>query len=68
MLSWTRPQHIDGCVLRDEVGTAGKLYLIFVVWLALVVLTMFYCYFCEQRLFSSKKRSMGEWASARKQR
>ena len=52
-------------MLREEVGAAGKLYLIFVVWIALVVVTTFYCYFCEQRLFS-KRRNMGEWAAMRK--
>ena len=29
--------------------------MIFVVWLALVILTTFYCYFCEQRLFPKQK-------------
>ena len=29
--------------------------MIFAAWLALVVLTTFYCYFCEQRLFPKQK-------------
>ena len=33
----------------------GKLSVILVVWIALIVLTTFYCYFCEQRLFPSKR-------------
>ena len=53
-------------MLREEVGTAGKLYLIFVVWIALVVVTMFYCYFCEQRLFSKRRKMGAEWAAMRK--
>ena len=33
----------------------GKLTVILVVWVALIVLTTFYCYFCEQRLFPNNK-------------
>ena len=28
--------------------------MILVVWIALIILTTFYCYFCEQRLFPNK--------------
>ena len=61
-----RPQYPEQCVLREEVGVAGKLYLIFVVWIALVVVTTFYCYFCEQRLFSQRRTVAGEGSPARK--
>ena len=30
--------------------------MILVVWVALIVLTTFYCYFCEQRLFPANKQ------------
>ena len=30
--------------------------MILVVWIALIVLTTFYCYFCEQRLFPASRR------------
>ena len=60
-----RPQYPEQCVLREEVGVAGKLYLIFVVWIALVVVTTFYCYFCEQRLFS-QRRKVGEGPAKKK--
>ena len=33
----------------------GKLSVILIVWLALIVLTTFYCYFCEQRLFPRQR-------------
>ena len=38
----------------------GKLSVILVVWIALIVLTTFYCYFCEQRLFPSKTKRLQE--------
>ncbi len=50
-----RPAFPENCVLRPEVGALGKLSVILVVWMALVVLTMFYCYFCEQRLFPKQR-------------
>jgi len=50
-----RPINPDGCVIRHEMTTMGKLSVILVVWIALIVLTTFYCYFCEQRLFPSKR-------------
>ena len=34
--------------------------MILVVWIALIVLTTFYCYFCEQRLFPSKTKRLQE--------
>jgi len=49
-----RPVNPEGCVLRDEMTTIGKLSVILVVWIALIILTTFYCYFCEQRLFPNK--------------
>ena len=45
----------DGCVVRNEMSTMGKLCVILLVWSALIVLTTFYCYFCEQRLFPKQK-------------
>lgn len=50
-----RPLNPEGCVVRQEMTTMGKLTVILVVWIALIVLTTFYCYFCEQRLFPSQK-------------
>lgn len=50
-----RPINPNGCVIRHEVTTVGKLTVILVVWVALIVLTTFYCYFCEQRLFPNNK-------------
>ena len=34
--------------------------MILVVWVALIVLTTFYCYFCEQRLFPNKNKRLAE--------
>jgi len=50
-----RPINPNGCVIRDEVTTVGKLTVILVVWVALIVLTTFYCYFCEQKFFTNNK-------------
>ena len=50
-----RPANPDGCVLKDEMSTVGKVTVILVVWSALIVLTVFYCYFCEQRFFPRQK-------------
>merc|ERR1712012_551208 len=55
-----RPVNPEGCVLRHEMTTLGKLSVILVVWIALIVLTTFYCYFCEQRLFPSKTKRLQE--------
>lgn len=46
-----RPAYPDGCVVRNEMSTMGKLGVILIVWMALIILTTFYCYFCERRLF-----------------
>eukprot|EP00096_Caligus_rogercresseyi_P007786 TRINITY_DN25852_c0_g1_i1.p1 TRINITY_DN25852_c0_g1~~TRINITY_DN25852_c0_g1_i1.p1 ORF type:complete len:162 (-),score=40.38 TRINITY_DN25852_c0_g1_i1:111-548(-) len=46
-----RPAYPDGCVVRNELSAAGKLGVIMIVWMALIILTTFYCYFCERRLF-----------------
>ena len=37
--------------------------MILVVWIALIVLTTFYCYFCEQRLFPKNALRMGEFSN-----
>ena len=50
-----KPAYPDGCVVRSEMSTMGKLSVIMGVWAALIVLTTFYCYFCEQRLFPQQK-------------
>ena len=50
-----RPAYPEGCVVRNELSTMGKLCVIMVVWSALIILTTFYCYFCEQRLFPKNK-------------
>lgn len=40
--------------------------MILVVWIALIILTTFYCYFCEQRLFPNKKAlRLGEFANSK---
>lgn len=46
-----RPLYPDSCVLRHELSAVGKVTVILVVWIALIVLALFYCYFCEMRLF-----------------
>lgn len=51
-----RPAYPDGCVIRNEMSTMGKVCVILLVWSALVILTTFYCYFCEQRLFQAKQK------------
>ena len=40
--------------------------MILVVWIALIILTTFYCYFCEQRLFPNKKAlRSGEFSNSK---
>jgi hypothetical protein len=51
-----RPTNMDTCTVSDEMSSYEKLWLISVVWLTLIVLSFLYCYFCEQRLFSSSRR------------
>ena len=46
---------IDFWEVHSNYILQGKLSVILVVWIALIVLTTFYCYFCEQRLFPSKR-------------
>lgn len=58
-----RPVNPEGCVIRHEMTTLGKLSVILVVWIALIVLTTFYCYFCEQRLFPKNALRMGEFSN-----
>merc|ERR1712012_814320 len=61
-----RPVNPEGCVIRHEMTTLGKLSVILVVWIALIILTTFYCYFCEQRLFPNKKAlRLGEFANSK---
>ena len=50
-----RPAYPNGCVVRSEVSSMGKLGVIMVVWGALIVLTTIYCYFCEPKLFPKQK-------------
>ena len=47
-----------------QVDALGKLSVIFAAWLALVILTTFYCYFCEQRLFP--KQRLLDWGNKSK--
>jgi len=51
-----RPTAMETCTVRDEMTTYQKLWLILVVWFSLVLLSFFYCYFCEQRIFSGSGR------------
>jgi hypothetical protein len=51
-----RPTNMDTCTVSDEMSSYEKLWLISVVWLTLIVLSFLYCYFCEQRLFSSSRQ------------
>ena len=32
-----------------------KLWVILMIWLFLVIISIFYCYFCEQRMFPGQK-------------
>jgi hypothetical protein len=41
--------------VKDEIDKYEKLWVILMIWLFLVFLAIFYCYFCEQRLFPSQK-------------
>eukprot|EP00092_Neocalanus_flemingeri_P022919 GFUD01024848.1.p1 GENE.GFUD01024848.1~~GFUD01024848.1.p1 ORF type:complete len:181 (+),score=52.32 GFUD01024848.1:74-616(+) len=50
-----RPVNPDTCEVRDELDRYEKLWVILMIWLFLVIISIFYCYFCEQRLFSSQK-------------
>ena len=50
-----RPLQPDSCIVKDEMDKYEKLWVILMIWLFLVFLAIFYCYFCEQRLFSSQK-------------
>lgn len=49
-----RPTAMETCSIRSEMSTYEKLWLILVVWITIVILSFLYCYFCEQRLFSTK--------------
>jgi hypothetical protein len=53
-----KPLRPESCVMHYEVGTGGKLTVILAAWLALVTLTVFYCYFCERRFFPRQRRLM----------
>eukprot|EP00090_Calanus_glacialis_P001185 TRINITY_DN10819_c0_g1_i5.p1 TRINITY_DN10819_c0_g1~~TRINITY_DN10819_c0_g1_i5.p1 ORF type:complete len:191 (-),score=62.56 TRINITY_DN10819_c0_g1_i5:53-625(-) len=50
-----RPLQPDTCIVKDEMDKYEKLWVILMIWLFLVFLAIFYCYFCEQRLFPSQK-------------
>jgi len=50
-----RPFKPDTCELRDELDSHQKVVVIAMIWTFLIFLSIFYCYFCEQKLFPSQK-------------
>ena len=49
-----RPFKPETCEIRDELDNQQKILVIVMIWSFLVVLSIFYCYFCEQKLFRSQ--------------
>ena len=50
-----RPLKSETCEIRDELDSHQKLVVIVMIWSFLAFLSIFYCYFCEQKLFPSQK-------------
>lgn len=50
-----RPLQPDTCIVKDEMDKYEKLWVILMIWFFLIFLAIFYCYFCEQRLFPTQK-------------
>merc|ERR1712154_134285 len=46
-----RPIKPETCEIRDELDNQQKILVIVMIWTFLVFLSIFYCYFCEQKLF-----------------
>merc|ERR1711988_1731618 len=49
-----RPIKADTCEIRDELDNQQKILVIVMIWTFLVFLSIFYCYFCEQKLFPTQ--------------
>merc|ERR1712038_1832161 len=49
-----RPIKPDTCEIRDELDNQQKILVIVMIWTFLVFLSIFYCYFCEQKLFPTQ--------------
>ena len=49
-----RPLKPETCEIRDELDNHQKVLVIVMIWTFLVFLSIFYCYFCEQKLFPSQ--------------
>ena len=50
-----RPVKPETCEVRDELDSHQKVVVIVMIWSFLMFLSIFYCYFCEQKLFPSQK-------------
>ena len=50
-----RPVKPETCEIRDELDSHQKVVVIVMIWSFLMFLSIFYCYFCEQKLFPSQK-------------
>ena len=49
-----RPIKPETCEIRDELDNHQKILVIVMIWTFLVFLSIFYCYFCEQKLFPTQ--------------
>ena len=49
-----RPIKPETCEIRDELDNHQKILVIVMIWTFLVFLSIFYCYFCEQKLFPNQ--------------
>jgi len=50
-----KPLKPETCEIRDELDSHQKIVVIVMIWSFLIFLSIFYCYFCEQKLFPSQK-------------
>merc|ERR1712241_433485 len=49
-----RPIKPETCDIREELDNQQKILVIVMIWTFLVFLSIFYCYFCEQKLFPTQ--------------
>ena len=50
-----RPVKPDSCDIRDELDSNQKVMVIVMIWTFFIIVSIFYCYFCEQKLFPGQK-------------
>ena len=50
-----RPVKPDSCDIRDELDSNQKVMVIVMIWTFFIIISIFYCYFCEQKLFPGQK-------------